>query len=59
MASVPLGYVENSGRPYGLQAVAPKNQEALLAKFMAAWELIMPPRRLPDLEACEKARSHL
>jgi amidase len=59
MASVPLSYIESSGRPYGLQAIAPANQEARLVEFMAAWESIMPPRRLPDLEACARAREHL
>ena len=59
MAGVPLGYIESSGRPYGLQAVAPANEEERLVRFMAAWESISPPRRLPDLSACEKARTHL
>ena len=57
MAAVPLGYIESSGRPYGLQAVAPAREESKLIKFMAAWENISPPRRVPDLEACEKARA--
>ncbi|KAJ4226433.1 hypothetical protein NW759_005020 [Fusarium solani] len=56
MAAVPLGYIESSGRPYGLQAIAPAGQEAKLVRFMAAWERVFPPRRVPDLEACEKAR---
>lgn len=59
MAGVPLGYIKSSGRPYGLQVVAPANQEAKLMKFMAAWESISPPRRLPDLLACENARTQL
>lgn len=59
MAGVPLGYVESSGRPYGLQVVARANEEEKLVKFMAAWESISPPRRVPDLLACEKARTHL
>ncbi|KAJ9137774.1 Amidase signature domain [Coniochaeta hoffmannii] len=57
MAAVPLGYIESSGRPYGLQAIAPANQEAKLIKFMAAWEQCFPPRRVPDLEACARARA--
>ena len=57
MAAVPLGYIESSGRPYGLQAIAPAHEEGKLIKFMAAWERIFPPRRLPDLEACAKARA--
>lgn len=54
---MPLGYVSSSGRPYGLQAVAQANAEGKLVKLMAAWESIRPPRRVPDLEACEKARA--
>ena len=57
MAAVPLGYIESSGRPYGLQAIAPANQEAKLIRFMAAWEQCFPPRRVPDLEACARARA--
>lgn len=57
MAAVPLGYIESSGRPYGLQTIAPAGQEAKLVKFMAAWEQVFPPRRVPDLAACEKARA--
>ena len=57
MAAVPLGYMESSGRPYGLQAIAPANEEGKLIRFMAAWERIVPPRRLPDLEACAEARA--
>ncbi|KPM45951.1 hypothetical protein AK830_g653 [Neonectria ditissima] len=57
MAAVPLGYIESSGRPYGLQAIAPAYEEAKLVKFMAAWDRIFPPRRVPDLDACAKARA--
>ncbi|RSL71899.1 hypothetical protein CEP54_001161 [Fusarium duplospermum] len=37
MAEVPLGYIESSGRPYGLQAIAKPHQEGRLVKFMAAF----------------------
>ncbi|KAF4513450.1 hypothetical protein G6O67_000720 [Ophiocordyceps sinensis] len=57
MAAVPLGYIKSSGRPYGLQAIAPAHQEKKLVAFMAAWERIFPPRRVPDLDACAKARA--
>ncbi|CAM1505655.1 Fc.00g112920.m01.CDS01 [Cosmosporella sp. VM-42] len=57
MAAVPLGYIESSGRPYGLQAIAPAHEEWKLVKFMAAWERVFPPRRLPDMDACAKARA--
>jgi amidase len=57
MSTMPLGYVSSSGRPYGLQAIAQANAEGKLVKLMAAWESIRPSRRVPDLEACEKARA--
>ncbi|KAI8723213.1 Amidase domain-containing protein [Fusarium sp. LHS14.1] len=56
MAAVPLGYNESSGRLYGLQAIAQAYQEAKLVKFMTACECVFPRRRVPDLEACKKAR---
>lgn len=59
MSTSPLGYVYSSGRPFGLQAIAPANQEANLVKFMAVWDSIRPSRRVPDLAACEKARQGL
>ncbi|RMJ11706.1 hypothetical protein CDV36_008675 [Fusarium kuroshium] len=59
MAEIPLGYIESSGRPYGLQAIAKAHQEPKLVKFMAACERVFPRRRVPDMEACEKARKHL
>ncbi|KAH6995912.1 amidase signature domain-containing protein [Ilyonectria sp. MPI-CAGE-AT-0026] len=57
MAAVPLGYIKSSGRPYGLQAIAPAYQESKLVRFMAAWEQVFPPRRVPDLDACAKSRA--
>lgn len=57
MAAVPVGYIKSSGRPYGLQAIAPAYQESKLVRFMAAWEQVFPPRRVPDLDACAKARA--
>ncbi|KAM4063679.1 amidase [Hirsutella rhossiliensis] len=57
MAAVPLGYIRSSGRPYGLQAIAPAHQEAKLVAFMAVWERIFPTRRVPDLDACARARA--
>lgn len=56
MAAVPLGYIASSGRPYGIQASAPAGQEKKLVRFMAAWEKVFPPRQIPDLDACGKAR---
>ena len=58
MAAVPLGYIEISGRPYGLQAIAPAHEEGKLVKFMAVWEQVFPKRRVPDLDACAKARAN-
>lgn len=59
MAEVPLGYIESSGRPYGLQAIAKAHQEGKLVKFMAACERVFPRRRVPDMEACENARGYI
>lgn len=56
MAAIPLGYIESSGRPYGLHAIASAHQEAKLVRFMAACERVFPRRQVPDLEACAKAR---
>ena len=54
IASVPLGYIEYSGRPYGLQLIAKAAQEAILIRAMSAWERMMPTRRAPDLSWTER-----
>ncbi|KAF2498920.1 amidase signature enzyme [Lophium mytilinum] len=55
LASIPFGYVESSGRPYGLHVIAKANEEEKIVTFMSAWEKTKPPRRVPDLDALVRA----
>ena len=50
VASLPLGYSDFNGRPFGLQMLAKAHQEALLVQVQSAWEASFPKRQLPDLE---------
>ncbi|KAJ5132381.1 hypothetical protein N7448_006539 [Penicillium atrosanguineum] len=47
LCSMPLGYLDYNGRPFGVSAIAGRNQEALLVKVMSAWEATFPSRRPP------------
>lgn len=47
-ANVPLGYLEPSGRPFGLTFVAKAGEEARLSEVMAVYEETFPKRRLPQ-----------
>lgn len=47
MAAMPLSYLDFNGRPFGLAALAGRNQEALLVQLMSAWEDTFPPRKPP------------
>ncbi|KAL5328043.1 hypothetical protein ACEPPN_005750 [Leptodophora sp. 'Broadleaf-Isolate-01'] len=47
LASIPFGYVESSGRPYGLHVIARAHEEGKIVSFMSAWENIWPVRRVP------------
>lgn len=38
IASMPLGYVENTGRPFGMAAIASAHKEATLIKVQSAWD---------------------
>ncbi|PVH86312.1 amidase signature enzyme [Cadophora sp. DSE1049] len=51
LASIPFGYVESSGRPYGWHVIASAHEEGKIVSFMSAWESIWPVRRIPDLAA--------
>ena len=53
IAAVPLGYIESSGRPYGVQIIAKANRGETLIGAMSAWERMMPARRAPDLSWAE------
>ncbi|KAJ5633529.1 hypothetical protein N7528_001371 [Penicillium herquei] len=46
-ATVPLGYLEPSGRPVGLCLVGKANEEGKLLSVMSAYEATMPGHRLP------------
>jgi amidase len=50
-ATLPLGYLDFNGRPFGLQMAARAHREDLLVRAMSAWESTFPGRRPPDLEA--------
>jgi amidase len=45
IATVPLGQLRYNGRPFGICLVAKANYEEALLRFMAAWQLLMNPRR--------------
>ncbi|ATY58913.1 amidase family [Cordyceps militaris] len=47
IASLPLGYLDFNGRPFGMAAVASGHQEAVLIKVQSAWEATFPPRQPP------------
>lgn len=47
VGTVPLGYAEFNGAPYGMAIIAPANAESLILTIMSAWEAIMPQRRAP------------
>jgi len=49
-ATLPLGYLEFNGRPFGLQIMAKAHQEALLIQAQSAWEATFPGRQPPPLE---------
>jgi Asp-tRNA(Asn)/Glu-tRNA(Gln) amidotransferase A subunit family amidase len=46
LASLPLGYVEASGRPYGIQAIVKANEEHKMIEFMSLWQKLIPERRV-------------
>ncbi|KAI1203982.1 amidase signature enzyme [Nemania serpens] len=49
IAAVPLGQLRYNGRPFGLCLVARGHDEGILLRFMAAFELLLPPRPTPQL----------
>jgi len=42
---VPLGYLHESGRPFGLDIVGTANSEMVILGFMNVWEKAEPKRR--------------
>ncbi|OCT46325.1 amidase family protein [Cladophialophora carrionii] len=56
--TLPLGYLEFNGRPFGLVALASRHQEPLLIKVASAWEATFPKRQPPRaLEEHRKGHS--
>ncbi|KAF2655860.1 amidase family protein [Lophiostoma macrostomum CBS 122681] len=49
IASLPLGYLDFNGRPFGLVALASAHQEHVLVQVQSAWEATFPKRRPPHL----------
>jgi amidase len=47
IASLPLGYLDYNGRPFGLVALASAHQESLLVQVQSAWEATFPNRQPP------------
>jgi amidase len=50
IASLPLGYLDFNGRPFGLQVTTKAHQEALLIQVQSAWEATFPKRQPPRLD---------
>ncbi|KAF2970834.1 hypothetical protein GQX73_g2780 [Xylaria multiplex] len=48
-ATLPLGYLDFNGRPFGLQILAKAHQEALLIEAQSAWEATFAKRQPPPL----------
>jgi len=49
-ATVPLGYAQINGHPFGAQLLALQRHEAKLIEVMSAWEAVLfPARQIPDL----------
>lgn len=46
---MPLSYLDYNGRPFGVAAIAGKDQEALLIQVMSAWEATFPARKPPQI----------
>ncbi|KAM3502973.1 hypothetical protein MY10362_004487 [Beauveria mimosiformis] len=50
VASLPLGYLDFNGRPFGMQITARAHQDALLIQAQSAWKATFPPRQPPQLD---------
>ncbi len=47
IATVPLGILDQNGRPFGLAIIAKGDRDDLLFSFMSAFEAVSPPRPVP------------
>lgn len=45
---MPLGYLSEYEKPFGLSIMARAGEEQVLFKFMSAWETISPRRMTPS-----------
>lgn len=45
---MPLGYLEEYEKPFGLSIMARAGEEQVLFKFMSAYEAVSPKRRIPS-----------
>ena len=50
VASLPLGYLDFNGRPFGLQIIAKAHQDVLLIQAQSAWEATFPKHQPPSLD---------
>ncbi|EGX92259.1 amidase family protein [Cordyceps militaris CM01] len=50
VASLPLGYLDFNGRPFGMQITARAHEDALLIQAQSAWEATFSPRQPPQLD---------
>lgn len=53
-ATMPLSTLKFNNRPFGLFAIARRNDEKMLIRAMSAWENTFPPRRIPPLSSKSK-----
>ena len=51
VATVPLGFADFNGRAFGMNFIAPANQEHEIFRVMSAWETTFGPREPPPLLA--------
>lgn len=49
--TMPLGQLNDRGRPFGLIAIARPGREMDLIRVMSAWEKTFPVRAVPDMDA--------
>ncbi|KAI1173059.1 amidase signature domain-containing protein [Nemania sp. FL0916] len=47
--TIPLGKLNHNGRPFGICVIARENDEAVLLRFMAAYESMIAPRPVPSM----------
>lgn len=53
IATMPLGYLDYNGRPFGLCGIARAHQDNVLLKMQSAWEATFGLRLPPPLLAVD------